>query len=82
MCNGALLADIMRDVLEGVLPLEMKWMLGQLVYTENLFTVAHFQARIDCLDLGYMEVCDRPTPKMLSYELQIVVPSSRKVCTV
>ena len=62
VCSGALVPDIMHDVLEGALPLEMKLMLGQLVFVEKLFTVAQFQACLDCLDLGYMEVCDRPTP--------------------
>ena len=52
----------MHDVLEGVLPLEMKLMLGQLLFVEKIFTVAQFQARLDCVDLGYMEVCDKPTP--------------------
>ena len=62
VCSGALVPDIMHDVLEGVLQHEVKQMLRVMVYEEDYFTVAVLNACLENLELGYMESDDRPSP--------------------
>ena len=74
MCDGALIPDIMHDILEGALEYEIKVMLVTLITTENCFTLAEFNSRLENLDLGYMEAKDRPT---LITENALLSPSSK-----
>lgn len=62
MCDGSLLPDIMHDVLEGALEFEVKLLLNVFIRKEKYFTLAEFNSRLECLDLGYMESKDHPTP--------------------
>ena len=61
LCSGALIPDIMHDLLEGVLQHETKLMLKHFIDDEHYFTCARLNECMRCLDLGYMEKCDRPT---------------------
>lgn len=62
MCSGALLPDVMHDVLEGALQYEIKLMLREMIAEESYFTLADLNTRIENLELGYMESKDRTTP--------------------
>lgn len=57
--------DIMHVLLEGVLPLEMKLLLHQLIVVDNLFTVHHFNARVESFQFGYNTV--KPSKIELSH---------------
>jgi len=61
MCNGSLLPDIMHDVLEGVLQYEVKLMLSHMIFTEEYFTIDYLNSKITNIELGHMEVKDRPS---------------------
>ncbi len=62
VCSGALLPDIMYDVLEGALQYEVKLMLGVMVYGDQYFTLDDLNTRLENIELGYMEAKDCPTP--------------------
>ena len=53
--------DIMHDVLEGVAPLEVKLLLRQLIYEDNLFTLEQLNDRISSFDYGYMNEKNKPS---------------------
>ena len=61
VCDGSLLPDIMHDVLEGVLQYEVKLLLQFIVDIERYITLEEFNSRLEHVELGYMEVKDRPT---------------------
>ena len=61
ICSGALVPDIMHDVLEGVLQYETKIVLMHLIQSCHYFTLRHLNHLIACVNLGYMEVSSRPT---------------------
>jgi len=61
VCSGALLPDIMHDVLEGALQYELKLMLRSFIFQEQYLTLSEINDRIQYLDLGYMEIKDRPS---------------------
>ncbi len=61
VCSGALVPDVMHDILEGALQHEMKLMLRGIVYEEEYFTLDMLNTRLDNLELGYMETGDRPS---------------------
>ena len=62
VCSGALLPDIMHDVLEGALQYEVKLMLKEMVCTEGYFSLNFLNSRIETIELGYNEIKDHPTP--------------------
>lgn len=62
VCSGALLPDIMHDILEGALQYEVKLMLKDMIYSDGYFPLEFLNTRIDHLELGFMETKDRPTP--------------------
>ena len=53
--------DIMHDVLEGAAPLEVKLLLRQLIYEDNLFTLEQLNDRISSFDYGYMNEKNKPS---------------------
>lgn len=61
VCNGALIPDIMHDVLEGVLQYEAKLMLQYMINVENYFSVDMFNSKLQNLELGNTESKNRPT---------------------
>lgn len=61
VCSGALLPDIMHDLLEGALQYELKLMLQLFIFQEQYITLSEINDRIAFLDLGYMEIKDRPS---------------------
>lgn len=61
VCSGALLPDIMHDVLEGALQYEIKLMLQSFIFQEQYLTLSEINDCIKYVDLGYMEIKDRPT---------------------
>ena len=61
MCSGALIPDIMHDVLEGALQYEIKLMLRFMIRNEEFFTLNQFNSRLESVELGYMEIKDQAT---------------------
>ena len=61
VCSGALIPDIMHDVLEGALQYEVKLMLNEMISSDSYFTLDTLNTRIENFELGYMEMKDRPT---------------------
>ena len=61
VCDGALLPDVMHDILEGALQYETKLMLQTFVNNKNYFTIGEFNSRLENLELGYMDSKSRPT---------------------
>ena len=52
--------DIMHDLFEGVVPLEIKLLLLNLI-NNKYFTISEFNARLRQFDFGYTEICDKPS---------------------
>ena len=61
MCSGALLPDVMHDVLEGALQYEVKLLLQYCIREKHYFSVSDLNEAIEGMELGYME-CDQPAP--------------------
>ena len=61
MCSGALLPDVMHDVLEGVLQYEVKLLLQYCIREKRYFSVSELNEAIEGIELGYMKT-DRPAP--------------------
>lgn len=53
--------DVMHDILEGVAPLEVKLMLQQFIYVEELFTLEQLNDRIVSTDYGYTNEKNKPS---------------------
>jgi len=60
VCDGSLLPDVMHDLLEGALQYEVKFLLHYMIENCSL-TVQEFNSRLENVDLGYMEVKNKPT---------------------
>jgi len=65
VCCGALIPDIMHDILEGALQYEVKLMLQVMIRAENYFSLNTFNSRLENIDYGYMEIKNKPTPLSL-----------------
>ena len=61
VCNGALLPNIMHDILEGALQYEAKLLLHAMIDDKNYFSLTIFNSHLENLELGYMECKNRPT---------------------
>ena len=61
VCSGALLPDIMHDLLEGALQYETKLLLKEYILKEHFFTLDDLNEKLQNMELGYMECKDRPT---------------------
>lgn len=68
ICSGALIPDIMHDMLEGVLQYEVKLLLEHLIKECRHFKLSFFNHMIEAIELGYMEVRNRPTLIVLNME--------------
>lgn len=55
VCSGAIVADGMHDVLEGVLQYETKLVLWHCVYAKQYFTLSWLNRQIEHRELGFME---------------------------
>ncbi len=62
LCSGALVADVMHDILEGVLQYETKLLLVYYVYDAKVFSSTVLCEIMESYEFGYMEVKNRPTP--------------------
>ena len=62
VCDGALLPDIMNDLLEGALQYEVKLMLRVMIDEEKYFSLEFLNSRLEKIELGYVESRNRPTP--------------------
>ena len=62
VCSGALLPDVLHDILEDALQYEIKLMLRVMIAEERYFTLDTLNTRMENLELGYMESKDCPTP--------------------
>lgn len=60
--NGALIPDVMHDILEGVLQYGMKLLLCHCVFTEKYFTAEQLHHLTEVFEHGFMEISNRPTP--------------------
>lgn len=54
--------DIMHILFEGLVPLEIALLLGQLIDIKHLFTIKTINNRICSHPYGYSEVATKPTP--------------------
>ena len=61
MCSGSLIPDVMHYMLEGTLQYEVQLMLKAMIFTDEYFSLNHFNSRIANLELGHMESKDRPS---------------------
>lgn len=61
LCSGALLPDVMHDVLEGALQYEVKLLLQYCIREKRYFSTSDLNEGIEGMELGYMET-DRPAP--------------------
>ena len=61
MCSGALISDVMHDLLEGVLQHVLKLLLQYLISEKKYFTLADLNSKLEGMELGYMED-NRPSP--------------------
>ena len=59
---GGLPADIMHDILEGVLQYEAKEMLKRFIHVNSFFTLEELNNRIAAYDFGYYNDKNRPSP--------------------
>ena len=53
--------DIMHDLLEGVIPYELKLMLRYFVTECHFFTISQLNERLRNYEFGYTEIADRPS---------------------
>lgn len=61
VCNGALIPDIMHNVLEGVLQYEVKLLLRHMINNENYFSLDVFNSKLQNLELSSTENKNKPT---------------------
>lgn len=61
MCSGALLPDVMHDLLEGSLQHIVMLIIHYLTKTKKYFSLKHLNQKIEGMELGYMEE-NRPSP--------------------
>ena len=61
ICSGALLPDVMHDILEGALQYEAKLVLQHCIDRQKYFSLSTLNDKIEGMELGYMET-DRPAP--------------------
>ncbi len=62
LCSGALVPDVMHDVLEGVLEYETKLLLRYCIDEQYYFKIKQLTDWMECFQFGYMEIPNRPTP--------------------
>ena len=62
ICSGALVPDVMHDILEGVLQYETELSLNHCIFEEEYFTAEVLEQLIASYELGFMETANRPTP--------------------
>ena len=67
ICSGALIPDVMHDVLEGVLQYETKLILSHITSCHYI-SLSHVNHLIECIELGYMEVSSRPSTIVLNMD--------------
>ena len=62
LCSGALVPDVMHDVLEGALQREIKLVLQYCIVSKKYFRLSYLTQLMESFEFGYMEVQNRPTP--------------------
>ena len=60
ICGGGLVADVMHDLLEGTLQYEAKLVLKHVI-GQRYIAYKNFADLLEGLELGYMEVDNKPT---------------------
>ena len=55
MCSGALLPDVMHDLLEGTLQHVLQLLLAYCIDERKYFCIRTLNEKIKCMELGYME---------------------------
>ncbi|KAJ8043412.1 hypothetical protein HOLleu_10481 [Holothuria leucospilota] len=53
-------ADIMHDILEGVAPMEVKYLLNHMIFQEQLFGLDVFYMRLSNYDYGFVDRGNKP----------------------
>ena len=61
MCSGALLPDVMHDLLEGILQYEAKLVLQHCILEKKYTKLSSLNDLIENIELGYMGFDDHPT---------------------
>ena len=60
--SGALVPDIMHDMLEGALQYEAKLIMQEFIYNDHYVSLADINSVIENFDFGHSEGKTRPTP--------------------
>lgn len=60
-CGGGLVADVMHDLLEGVLQYETKVLLQHYVFEAKAISATILHELMESFEYGFMEVKNRPT---------------------
>ena len=61
-CTGALIPDIMHDVLEGGLQYEAKLILHQFIYEDKYLGINDLNYKLENFGYGYMDIKNRRSP--------------------
>lgn len=64
VCSGALVPDIMHDILEGALQYETKLILQKFIHQDKHFTLEEMNSTIERFDFGYAEEKNRPPHRL------------------
>lgn len=79
MCSGALIPDVMHDLLEGSLQHIIMIMNDYLIKEKKYFPLKYLNQRIEGMELGYMED-NRPSP--ISKRDKTLRQNGKHICTV
>ena len=55
VCSGALVPDVLHDILEGGLQYEVKLLFRYCIFSQGYFTLEELNQLIQYYELGYME---------------------------
>ena len=80
--SGALVPDVMHDLLEGVLQYEVKLQLAQFILEDCYFTLEQLNHRIVSFELGYseLEIDRHKSPPQLSSNDNYLKQSGTHIC--
>ncbi len=67
ICSGALIPDVMHDMLEGLLQYEAKLVMKHIIDCHYM-RLSHLNHLIESFELGYMEITSRPSPIILNMD--------------
>ena len=85
MCSGALVTNIMHDLLEGVLQYETKLVLQYYAFDAKIISAGVICEIMESFEFGFMEMTNRPTPidrKILRSKDNLLMSPITFICVV